>query len=278
MPKRPVQRITDMEIDEVSMVDRAANTSASIVFSKRADQEESMPDYFDEAGNPIDLSEFEEGDILEDEDGNQFEVTFDDDDRDPSTDGDYGDYDYAPDDDLVEVGKSAFGYDPGDAVIAGIRQELSKAVSEEDRDVVLSKAFTTLSKRAQAAEARLAESEQIAKSERDLRLTREYISKAAEYNVPVDPEELGPVLMRAAEALSFEDCAVIHKALAASGEMLYVEAGYDGSAEVEDPMAQIEEYLADGVSKSGNGSTASAMTEFFDNNPGAYDALRAERL
>src|SRR4051812_37107175 len=261
-----------MEIDEVSMVDRAANSSATIVFSKRADQEESMPEYLDADGNPLDLSEFEEGDILEDEDGNQFEVSFEDD------GGGGGDnFDYEDEPELASVGKSAFGANPDDAVIASIRQELSKAVSEDDRDAVLSQAFSSLSKRATSAEARLAKSEEIAKSERDLRLKREYISKAAEYNVPIAAEELGPVLMRAAEALSYDDCAVIHKALSAAGEMLYTEAGFDGIGAPEDPMAQIDAFLDDRLAKSADTSKASAMTAFFDDNPAAYDALRSER-
>lgn len=276
MPKRAVQRVTDMEIDEVSMVDRAANSSAAIVFSKRADQEERMPDYLDADGKPLDLSQYEEGDILEDEDGNQFQVTFSDAD-DGDDDGDAG-ADYADTDQLVGVGKSAFGTSADDQVIASIRQELSKAVNEDDRDAVLSKAFTTLAKRAEYAEARLAKSEQIAKSERDLRLQREYVSKAAEYNVPIAAEELGPVLMRAAEALSYEDCAVIHKALTAAGEMLYTEAGFDGTGASDDPMEQIDAFLDERLAKSAAGLTReSASTAFFDDNPGAYDALRAER-
>jgi hypothetical protein len=272
VPKRPVQRVTDMEIDEVSMVDRAANSSATIVFSKRADQEESMPDYLDADGNPLDLSEFEEGDILEDEDGNRFEVSFDDDD-----DGEYADDEEMEKAGYASIGKSAFGASPDDEVIASIRQALSKAVSEDDRDAVLSKAFTNLSKRAAQAEARLAESEEIAKSERDLRLTREYIAKAAEYNVPIAADELGPVLMRAAQALSYDDCAVINKALSAAGEMLYTEAGFDGVGAPEDPMEQIDAFLDDRLAKNAATTKASAMTAFFDDNPAAYDALRAER-
>jgi hypothetical protein len=274
MPKRVVQRVTDMEIDEVSMVDRAANTSAAIVFSKRADQEESMPDYTDADGNPLDLSQYEEGTILEDEAGNRFEVTF----GDEGDDEDKGDFTDATDArELASVGKSAFGAPAEDETIASIREALSKAVSDDDRTTVLSKAFTTLSKRAAAAEARLAKAEEIAKSERDLRLEREYIAKAAEYNVPIAADELGPVLMRASEALSYEDCAVIHKALTAAGEMLFTEAGFDGVGSPEDPMAQIDAFLDDRVSKSTDTTKAGAMTAFFDDNPAAYDALRSER-
>jgi hypothetical protein len=271
---RPVQIVKDMEIDEISLVDRAACPPAAIVIAKRADPEVGMDEFYDEDGNPIDLSQFDEGDILEDENGNQFVVTFEESDEDDDDDGE--DY-YADDndDELVAVGKSAFGFDP---VIAGIREELSKAVSEGDRDAVLSKAFTTLNKRAMEAEARLAKSEEIAKSERDLRLKREYIAKAAEYNIPEDPEVLGPVLMRMAEQMSYADCAVIHKALCASGEMLYTEAGYDSRGVPDDPMAQIDAFLDEQVSKSAHGvSKAAATTAFFDDNPEAYDAYRAER-
>jgi hypothetical protein len=266
---KPVQRVSDMDIDEVSLVDRAACPQAAIVFSKRADQEDSMPEYTGPDGQPLDLSEFEEGTILEDSEGNQFEVTFaDDDDEDGDEDGDYeAEVEY--DDELVgAIGKSYGSVE--DSTLASIREALSKAATEDDRDRVLSKAFSSLSKRAEQAEL-------VAKSERDLRLTREYVSKAAEYNVPIPADELGPVLMRAATALSYEDCAVIHKALCAAGEMLYTEAGFDGIGAPEDPMDEIDAFLDERVSKGDGESRELAMTAFFDNNPGVYDALRAER-
>lgn len=265
---RQVQIVKDMEIDEISLVDRAACPPAAIVIAKSADPEVGMNEFLDEDGNPLDLSQFDEGTVLVDEDGNEYEVVLD-------GDADEGADEH--DEELVAVGKSAFGSGV-DPIIAGIRDELSKAVSENDRDAVLSKAFTTLSKRTQAAEAGLARAEQIAKSERDTRLRREYIAKAADYNVPIDPEVLGPVLMRATEALSYDDCAVIHKALTAAGEMLFAEAGYDSRGAAEDPMAEIDAFLDGEVAKSsGSLSKAAATTAFFDSNPGAYDAYRADR-
>jgi hypothetical protein len=269
-----VQKVTDMDIDEVSLVDRAACPPAAIVFSKRADQEESMPDYLDAEGKPLDLSQFEEGSILVDDEGNEFMVTFEDDADDIDDDTEESELD--DDRELVGVGKSAFGT-PSDGAVASIREALSKAVNEQDRDAVLSKAFTGLSKRAEIAERRLAAAEQIAKSERDTRLQREYIAKAAEYNVPIDAEDLGPVLMRAAEALSYDDCAVIHKALSAAGAMLFNEAGYDGMNAADDPMDQIEALLGEQVAKGDGGTPELAMTAFFDHNPAAYDAIRAEQ-
>lgn len=265
---RTVQRVTEMEIDEVSLVDRPACPPSAIVFSKRADQEESMPDYTDEDGNAIDLNEYEEGDVLEDEEGNQFVVSFEDvydDDEDDELDGEYEEL---MDGELATIGKS-FGS------IESIRYELSKAVTEDDRDRVVSKALNDLTARAEYAETQMGRAALIAKSEQNLRLEREYISKAAEYNVPIDSEDLGPVIMRMAESMSYEDCAVIHKALSAAGEMLFTEAGYDGIGAADDPIEQIQEYLAARVSK--GGSREGAMTDFFDSNPEAYEALRAAR-
>ena len=80
----------------------------------------------------------------------------------------------------------------------------------------------------------------VAKSERDLRLTREYIAKSAEYNLPVDPKELGPVLYRMAESMSYDDCAVIAKCLESAGNILFEELGYQGGGDNSDIYSQVE--------------------------------------
>jgi len=265
MPKR----VTDIEFDEVSLVDRPANPHASVVIAKRADQEADVPDeFYDDQGQAVDLDSLDEGAVVYDGEGNPFQLSFEDEEvAEP-----------ADEKELVEVGKSAFAPQAGASPAATqlyeqLKQELSKAADDESRNAVMSKALDALSK----SESRAREAEQIAKSEREIRLTREYISKAGEYNVPVAAEELGPVLMRMAERMPYEDCAVIHKALTAAGEMLYDEVGFDGSADNTDPFAQIDQYLNDAVAKAdGKVSKAAALTEFFDNDPGAYDAYRAQ--
>lgn len=270
---RHVQLVKDMEIDEVSLVDRAACPPAAVVIAKRAPEDGMDEEYQDENGQPLDLGDYQAGDLFAGDDGVTYEL---------GEDGELHEVDLddelADERELESVGKSAFFAEPQSEVIARVSEELSKAVSEQDRSAVLSKAFSDMAKRAEVAEARLADAETIAKSERDLRLTREYIAKAAEYNVPIAADELGPVLMRAAEALSYEDCAVIHKALSAAGEMLFDEIGYAGGADNDDPMSQLDALLDEQVAKSGTPvSKAATMTAFFDQNPGAYDALRAEQ-
>lgn len=262
------QKVTDMEFDEVSLVDRPANQHARIVLAKRAEQEDAMADeYFDANGDLVDIDSLEPGDVIQDAEGNLFEVEEQDDD----------------DRELAEVGKSAFfAPEPDLSALAGLRDELSKAVANSDNEV-LAKALgymEAIEKRAVEAEARTAQLEQVAKREREIRLEREYIAKAAEYNVPIAAEDLGPVLMRCAEALSYDDCAVLHKALTAAGEMLFVEAGFDGQATNNDPLAEVEAYLegeGEAVAKRAGEpvSKAQGVTAFFDDNPDAYEAFRA---
>jgi hypothetical protein len=338
---RRTRSVHDMEIDEISLVDRPANQHALVTIAKRANEEDAVPEeYFDpQSGEEVDVTQLQDGDVVVDGEGNAFEFTADD-------DGDDQASDEAEDGEYAEVGKSlrstgrAFrvgtgvgrsyvrnnagkknlkeygeGYKAlrgsvrgragragvsvganrnlaigagGAAAIGGggyeanrrlkksfadeVREELSKAVTDADRDEVLAKALGQLDE----YEAGIAEAQEIAKSERDLRLTREYIAKAAEYNVPVDPEDLGPVLLHMAEALPYEDCLVIHKALSAAGEMLFDEAGYTGQADNLDPFEQVEALLDERVSKGNEPvSKAKAVTEFFDNDPRAYDEYRA---
>jgi len=99
---RIVKELSDMTFDEISLVDRGANPHAKIVFSKSLGDSPVEDELYDEG---LDLDEFEVGDLVEDEDGNVFEVVFEDDYEDYDDD-DYEDYD---DDyeDYDEVGKNA---------------------------------------------------------------------------------------------------------------------------------------------------------------------------
>jgi hypothetical protein len=263
MPQQ-VKVVTDVEVDEISLVDRPANQHAAVVLAKRATQEDSVADeYFNADGAAVEIDALKPGDIVYDADGGAYEIELDD------------------EPELATVGKSAFlsehEVDPvSKSLTDALREELSKAIAADDNGAqaeVLSKALEEISK----ADKRAAEAERIAKAERDLRLQREYIAKAAEYHVPVPAEELGPVLMRMAEGLSYDDCAVIHKALTTSGALL-VEAGAAGQADNNDPLTAIEEQLEREVSKNaGEGSRAQRLTAFFDDNPDAYERYRAER-
>lgn len=333
---RKVKELSDMEIDEISLVDRPANQYASVLIAKRDDTEEvTVPEIYDENGEAIaDFDALEAGQVVYDADNNAYEVEFNEDDEDDEPEGDESEDADEDAEDLVEVGKGvgqmASGFGRGIRGMAGpmgskggqagqtagaflnrnkkaigigagaatagaaggvmgqkqfgkaesfadeIRESLSKALGDAERDEVISKAMErveTLSKSLEVAE-------EIAKSERDLRLTREYVEVAKSYNVPVEPTELGPVLMRMAEVLPDEDLAVIHKALSAAGELILDEIGYLGGGDNADVMSQVEGIIDGSIQKNAEGaniSKAEAMADFFAQNPAAYDEYLADK-
>lgn len=257
---RQANWLHDIEIDEISLVDRPANQHARVAIAKRAPEE--TVDYFNEAGEAVELDDLEVGTVIYDESGAAFVV-------------DEGD-----EDEEHEQAAELVGTGLSKSLAEQVREDLSKALSEVERDEVISKALGEISK----AEQRAQQAEAIAKAERDLRLTREYIAKAESYGVPgVTAQELGPVLMRAAEALPHEDCVVLAKALATSGEA-FRELGATGAASNHDAFGVIEELLSPAADTelakalSSKGSDAHELIEkAFEADPSAYDRYLAER-
>lgn len=260
MPK-PIKHLTNMEIDEISLVDKGANQHAMITIAKRAPEEDEMPeefDLFDENGDVLAQEDLEHGQVVYDEAGNAYEFTLD---------------ELAEEDEPELVGKSAFFEEQNRTPFAqSVMEELSKAFSDEDRDKVIAKALG----RVDELERQSQLVAKAAQAERDLRLTREYVAKAAEYNLPVDPRELGPVLYRMAETMDYNDCAVIAKCLETAGSALFEEYGYQGGGDNVDIMDQVSAYAAENV-EVGKSLTAGDITGVFDTNPNAYDEYLASR-
>lgn len=250
---RQANWLSDIEIDEISLVDRPANQHAKVALAKRATEEDNVPEYYDEKGEVVDIDELEVGSVVYDADGNGYLMEAEEETV----------------NELEPVGKS---------LAEQVREDLSKAFSDVERDEVISKAMGEIAK----AEQRAAEAEAIAKSERDLRLTREYIAKAATYGVPgVTPEELGPVMLRAAESLSHEDCTVLHKAFSSAGDA-FAELGVRGGGSNSDAFGVIEALtetdseLSKALSVNG-ADRHDAIAKAFENDPAAYDRYLAER-
>src|SRR5499427_8323249 len=265
MPRRR-NNLTDMEIDEISTVDKTANQYSRFVISKRAPEEDQMPDIYDQEGQPLNEDDLEFGDVVFDNEGNAYEYVED--------DGEDEEEEAQPE--LATMGKSAFFQPPQEKTSSfsqSVLSELSKAFSDHDRDAVIAKALGSVEELEQAQ----AQAELIAKSERDLRLTREYISKAAEYNLPVAPEELGPVLYRMAETMSYDDCAVIAKCLETAGEIIYEEVGYQGGGDNADIYSQVAQHAYDTFGKAEDFDPTEAINKVFDDNPDAYDEYLASQ-
>ena len=254
---RPTRNLSDKEIDEISTVDKTANQYSRFVIAKRAPEEDEMPQIYNQEGQPLDENDLDFGDVVFDDEGNAYEYVED------------SEEEYEEEPELQEVGKSAFfaNPQPQGSFSKAVMEELSKAFSDKDRDAVLSKAFEQFD----YLEQRQAQYEEIAKAERDLRLTREYISKAAEYNLPVAPDELGPVLCRMAETMDYDDCAVIAKCLETAGAILYEEVGFQGGGDNADVYSQVEAAAYDTFGKAEDFSEPAAINKMFDMNPDAYD-------
>lgn len=260
MPRR-VRDVRDMKIDEVSLVDRPAAPLAKVAIAKRAPEEETVPEYFTEDGTALAENDFESlpfGTTVLDGEGNSY--TWDEAD------------DAALETEVTET-EPVFAT-VGKSLADQVREDLSKALTDADRNDAISKAMDAVAK----ADTRATQAEAIAKAERDLRLDREYITKAAELNVPVPAEELGPVLKRAAELLSKADNAVLFKALSASGEMLFTELGFSGGGDNADIMSQVTAAIEGQVSKSdGTASKEQLITKAFETDPSLYEQYLSDR-
>lgn len=306
MPR--VKELTNMEIDEISLVDRPANQHAKVVITKRDTQEETVPEeIYNEDGELLDTDALNEGDVVFDEEGQAFVVV----DEEMSEEfeevgkGLFGaakagfkspkaSMPFAPGtsgDKAAKVGqhfgrnkgKYAVGAGAGTAGAAGgyavsksfaeeLREELSKSVTDMEKDEVIAKAFSQVEEMSKS----MAEAQEIAKSERELRLVREYEEVAKSYNLPVESDELAPVLMAIAETLPYEYGEVIHKALSAAGEIIFNEIGYEGGGSNNDVLAQVDAYIDQNVSKS-DISKSEAIEAVFLDNPDAYDEYMATR-
>ena len=265
---RPIRNLTDMEIDEISTVDKAANQYSRFVIAKRAPEEDEMPKLFNQEGQPLDEQQLEFGDIVYDDQGQAYEFVEDEGEEEAEE---------VKQPELAGVGKSAFFQDPAPKAgnfTQSVLEELSKAFSDEDRDKVIAKALG----RVEELEGQFTQVAKAAQAERDLRLTREYVSKAAEYNLPVAADELGPVLYRMAETMSYDDCAVIAKCLETAGQILFEEVGYQGGGDNADIYSQVELAAHEQFGKAEDYNAATAINKVFEMNPDAYDEyLAAQR-
>lgn len=151
--------------------------------------------------------------------------------------------------------------------------ELAKSLDAEESREAISKAYEAVSK----AEQRAAQAEEIAKQERDLRLEREFIAKAAEFDVPVPAKDLGPVLKRLAESVTREDFQTIVKCLQASTEQnsLFKEFGKRGGGDNSSVLDTVEARAQELIGKSL--TPEQAVAQVFEMDPKAYDSYVAER-
>lgn len=272
---RRVRQINDLRIDEISLVDKGANQHAVVTIAKSASGEkEKAVEIYDEEGNLLDGESLNDGDVVYGEDGQAYLFSLD-----ADTEG--NDEDELQQERQPElVGKSAnpFRREVKKSATAvsfskNLREELSKALNDNDRDEIIAKAFDgleTLSEEVTKANDR-------ANSERQIRLEREYTEIAKSYNLPLPDDELGGVLMRCAESLSQSDCEVIAKCMETAGEAIFEEYGAIGGGDNADVFTTVNSRLDESVSKSNGATREETVADIFAASPELYDQYVAEQ-
>ena len=315
MAGKLVKRLYDLEIDEISLVDRSANQHADVAIAKR---DEDTMTVIDERGAEVDLETLEPGDVVFDSETGEPLVAC----EEGAEPSDYYELDEESTEELAEVGKSlvskasplqALGplaakarqagasatykapgllgtrnrrlaTGAGGAALAGagagrfgkslgeeVYESLSKALNDDSRNEVISKALEQA--RDEVAEARREAKEawEFAKGLQD-QLEEERLTEIAKnYGVPGKPEELVEIL----KSLPPEHAARLDQVLSSVGEQLFEQHGSDLGDMAGTVHGQIEAMAAEAVTKA-DVSAEAAVTALYDANPAAYDQYLAE--
>lgn len=109
---RMVKRLSQLEIDEISLVDRPANQHGLVAIAKN-DQEDTMPELYDAEGTPVAIEDLNVGDFVYDEQGNEFNYVITDDEGDQG-EGDLYEYEDEGADsrEYAQVGKAGLPRGP----------------------------------------------------------------------------------------------------------------------------------------------------------------------
>lgn len=310
-----VRKLTDIEIDEVSVVDRPANQHGLIAFSKSVhgdgfdNEEGTMPPdadvIYDVEGDEVDPGLLEHGDVVYDESGNEYVFVEEESEevgkanpfgalkagfkagaRGSATQGAIANSGNKALQTGAHLGRNRWKYAGGAggaAALGGGGYALSKSAGDTVLEA-LSKAVTDddrdaiIAKAMDDVEIYKAMAEENAEAlayEQDIRLTEAYISKASEYNLPVSPAVFGPILKSIAESLSDEQLDVLDAIFEAIGDALYEEVGYVGDTDNGSVVDMVDAYADELVGKS-DMSHAEAAVAMYSAHPEAYEAYLAE--
>jgi hypothetical protein len=165
------------------------------------------------------------------------------------------------------AGNKKFGKSLGDEVL----ENLSKAVNDDERSEIFAKALNEVEIYKAASEAMAAELDDL----RDQQIEDVFIAKAAEYNLPVSPGVLGPILKAMTEVLDDEQLEVVDQLFASVGDALYDEIGYVGDTDNVSVLDQVNAFAGELVNKS-DLSPEQAQVLAFESNPAAYEAYLNE--
>ena len=270
-------RLTDMEFDEISLVTRPANQLSKVVLYKSGDMD--MPEAEDEV---FDLDDtLDKGGYKKDDD--------DESETDRIVDEDEAILRLKESKKKVkkdEEVESMLNYiEALESANESLMAKLDEAGEEsfEEYDHILKGADPEIVELFKAAEERAAVAEEIAKAERENRLQREFIEKAATYDsLPVETATFGIVLKDASESMDADTYDALTTVLAAANEAisqggLMSEIGVTKSFDAGSGMGRIEQAASVLQAENTDLTREAAIAKAVTDDPSLYDIYNEER-
>jgi len=188
---------------------------------------------------------------------------------------------YAKADDAIDLPTEVYEYiEALEAANAEMSDELEKMADEfaQEEEDIMKSADPAVVAIVKAAEERAAAAEAIAKAERDFRLEREFVAKAAELpHVAADTDSFGAILKTVAESVDEEvfkalmDVLTTANASIESGE-LFAELGKSSSFDNDGPMSEINKVAAKLVDADPSLTPEQAVAKAVATDPTLYNA------
>lgn len=292
-------RLTDMEFDEISLVTRPANQLSKVVLFKSDTPEQEHMTSENEQTAEVEKAK---GDKMPEELKRRFGIddeSEDDEDEDemkkakmpPAMDDEEDEEDdmdkmygskKMKKDDVIDLPSEVYEYiEALEAANSELSDQLEKAAAEVaaepvDTDILKS-ADPEIVAIVKAAEDRAVAAEQIAKAERDFRLEREFIAKAAELSaLPAEAEAFGKVLKSVAEAVDEDTFNTLMTVLTAANEgistgNLFAELGKASAFDNDGPTSEINKAAARLIESNPGLSHEQAVAKAVDANPSLYN-------
>lgn len=286
-------RLTDMEFDEISLVTRPANQLSKVILFKSDTQEQEDMETPESATEPVAEETVEEESVDKGMGMGAYGkkrkkmpmMDMEDDDEEMMGKMGYGGKKMKKDDaaDVIDLPAEVYEYiEALEAANAELTEQIDKAFAEAEadqgEDEILKSADPQIVAIVKAAQERAEAAEMIAKAERDFRLEREFISKAAEYrNLPVEADSFGKVLKSAAERLDSEVFEALTTVLNAANEMLsnttmFAEVGKSVGFDNDGPTSEINKAAAQIMDKNPGMSREQAIAKAVETNPALYNS------
>lgn len=324
-----MNRLTDMELDFISLVPAGDDPLARVVIAKAAPVDEEDDDKEDEIVDDAEAAEEAEEDEIEDVDSDEEPEMSDEEDEEEDEDVKKSADSVIDNDKREETGPDSFKLtkddlekteenmgtisksdlapevvayvealedetsllyaqvEKGETEINQREDQISKLQAELDElkasmtpeDVeksAIEKADPVIRELLEKQAAELEEFKEIAKAEREARLEREYISKAAALPmITADTASFGGFLRRAADALTPEDNEMLEKIFKAANAQITAGALFDtiGTEGAEVTIEKSLEAMANEIVKANPGMTMEqAITKIYEQNPELAEA------